>query len=467
MSGPFQDRALALFAGGHRVVPIPLGHKGVFIEGWASLADTQDEASVRELVRTANSCGIGILAKRTAGVDIDVRDGDLAQRLAGLAHGTLGWTVERIGAAPKLLLPYRVEVPFRKVTSREFVLPGDAPGDKPHRVEVLGDGQQWVAYHTHPETGRPYHWPDGELPDRDDLPELTVEAAVEFIVAAEAMLLAAGGVPRQGHARPGMEGASSPRRMAWRAPTRLSRPRWRSSRTISTTPGGSTSGWPSRARSVTPASSSGTSSPTDGKTRTRMPPKRSGTAPTRTRSAPDRSTRPHSTKAGSHRPACSSIRPIRSSGAGDRAMVGAGPGGGQADAKNGPDPEVEPVVTQPWPEPLAAEAYHGIVGEIVRRIEPETEADPAALLFQLLAAAGNVIGSEAYARVEATRHPPRLWVTLVGRTSKGRKGTSWEHIRALMGSVAVTWAGNAKGRACPRAKGYQLRTRPDRAGSQG
>ena len=25
----------------------------------------------------------------------------------------------------------------------------------------------------------------------------------------------------------------------------------------------------------------------------------------------------------------------------------------------------EPIATQPWPEPLEAEAYHGIVGEIV------------------------------------------------------------------------------------------------------
>ena len=63
-------------------------------------------------------------------------------------------------------------------------------------------------------------------------------------------------------------------------------------------------------------------------------------------------------------------------------------------------------------------------------IEPETEADPAALLFQLLAAVGNILGTGAYARVEADQHPPRLFVVQVGRTAKGRKGTSWGRVRS-------------------------------------
>ncbi len=32
-----------------------------------------------------------------------------------------------------------------------------------------------------------------------------------------------------------------------------------------------------------------------------------------------------------------------------------------------------------WPEPLADEAFYGLAGDIVRTIEPHTEADPAAL----------------------------------------------------------------------------------------
>ena len=105
-------------------------------------------------------------------------------------------------------------------------------------------------------------------------------------------------------------------------------------------------------------------------------------------------------------------------------------------------PETAAPETAPWPSPLAPEAYHGIAGDIVRLIEPETEADPAALLFQFLAAVGNVLGPGAYTHVEADRHPPRLFVVQIGRTSKGRKGTAWGRVRSILETVAPEWAGN-------------------------
>ena len=192
-AGEFQKRALALFRAGHRVVPIPRGRKGPVVAGWAEMGVSQSEAQVEGLLQGANGCGVGILARWTAGVDIDVRDFELAQKLAGLAHELLGHTVERIGEAPKLLLPYRVETPFAKLSSHSFRLPGDQPGAKPHKVEILADGQQWVAYATHPDTGRPYHWPEGDLPAREDLPELTEAQARLFIERAEALIVGAGG----------------------------------------------------------------------------------------------------------------------------------------------------------------------------------------------------------------------------------------------------------------------------------
>jgi hypothetical protein len=67
------------------------------------------------------------------------------------------------------------------------------PGYKPHKIEVLADGQQWVAYHIHPDTGRAYHWPEGELPAREELPELTREKAALFLERAEAAIVAWGG----------------------------------------------------------------------------------------------------------------------------------------------------------------------------------------------------------------------------------------------------------------------------------
>ena len=94
-----------------------------------------------------------------------------------------------------------------------------------------------------------------------------------------------------------------------------------------------------------------------------------------------------------------------------------------------PSPPARPI--EDWPEPLGLAAYHGLAGEVVCAIEPYTEADPAAILFQFLAACGNVFGRRAYFLVEDTRHHPNLFTLLVGNTSKARKGTSWRRIRRL------------------------------------
>ena len=52
----------------------------------------------------------------------------------------------------------------------------------------------------------------------------------------------------------------------------------------------------------------------------------------------------------------------------------------------------------PWPT-LEEEAYYGLPGEIVHAIEPHTEADPVAVLINLLCAFGNAIGRGAYFKV--------------------------------------------------------------------
>jgi hypothetical protein len=95
-----------------------------------------------------------------------------------------------------------------------------------------------------------------------------------------------------------------------------------------------------------------------------------------------------------------------------------------------------------YPEPLAPEAFYGVVGEIVRLIEPHTEADPAALLFQFLAAFGNLVGHDHYILADGTRHYLNLYGVLVGQSSKGRKGTSWNHAANVMERVELEWRQN-------------------------
>src|SRR5262249_14137761 len=65
---------------------------------------------------------------------------------------------------------------------------------------------------------------------------------------------------------------------------------------------------------------------------------------------------------------------------------------------------------------------------------------PVAILVQFLVAFGSVIGRGAYFVVEADRHFLNLFVAIVGATSKGRKGTSWGHVRNLFRRLDDAWA---------------------------
>jgi hypothetical protein len=92
----------------------------------------------------------------------------------------------------------------------------------------------------------------------------------------------------------------------------------------------------------------------------------------------------------------------------------------------------------PWPE-LADEALYGLPGDVVGAIEPHSEADPAALLANILCAFGNLVGRGSFARVGADEHHLKLFVGLVGETAKGRKGLSWGPVRDLLGEVDPGW----------------------------
>ena len=122
--------------------------------------------------------GIGVAAGRFIGIDIDVLEPPgLAVVIEGLAKRYLGETpAVRIGKEPKRLLVYRATTPFA--------------GFKYPPIEVLGLGQQFIAYGIHPDTHQPYRWPVATLRDLDpaDLPAISEEQARTFAMAAYALL---------------------------------------------------------------------------------------------------------------------------------------------------------------------------------------------------------------------------------------------------------------------------------------
>lgn len=84
-----------------------------------------------------------------------------------------------------------------------------------------------------------------------------------------------------------------------------------------------------------------------------------------------------------------------------------------------------------WPSPLSDTALIGPAGDFIRAIEPFTEADPAALLFQLLLTFGNQIGRDVWFKAEADRHCGNLFGVMMGQSAKGRKGTSYGQVMRI------------------------------------
>ena len=191
MTNEFSTQGRALLGNGYLVIPIKPGHKRPALDQWQTA-----RLGAGDLGKYPG-CGVGVLcgqgAHPIAGFDIDTLNAELAQRFTDWCAEHLGVTCERIGLAPKILLPYRAaEEGWGKATGAWFE---DLAGDK-HRLEVLGRGQQFVAYHIHPDTQRPYEWIDllggiGAV-RADELPIVTEAQVAEALIAFDAMALECG-----------------------------------------------------------------------------------------------------------------------------------------------------------------------------------------------------------------------------------------------------------------------------------
>ena len=192
---------------GYSIVPIQRGKKAPGFDGWQKSRSTKGQLE-EWLTNGHKNSGLGIITKHTPAIDIDVLDGDMVKKLTTWIEQNISDDAPvRIGKAPKRLLMFRCDEPFRKITSSKYV---DEWGQE-HKIEVLGDGQQFVAYHIHPETLKPYIWPnfDGPLETQaHDLPLLTPEKAAEFVAYFDEIAEEAGWTLAK-RARNAMQGAGA------------------------------------------------------------------------------------------------------------------------------------------------------------------------------------------------------------------------------------------------------------------
>jgi len=178
---------------GYSPVPIRPGAKAPMIDGW------QAEHPPDHYLPEGADWGTGILTATCPALDLDIRDRELVRILIDVAGEMLGPSPFRVGAPPKALLPFSTAEPFDKVSGRWWGLPGDNwrdPDYSPHRIEILCDGQQFLAYAKHPR-GSYYRWRRGEPMDTYlvDLPEIDETSARAFLDAAEQIIAEAGAVP--------------------------------------------------------------------------------------------------------------------------------------------------------------------------------------------------------------------------------------------------------------------------------
>lgn len=168
-----------LIENGYNIVPIPPRSKAPGYDGWQ-----KTKATPKQLAEWVDGgmgeYGIGIITKHTPAIDLDITDEAVLKKMKDWCEMNLGAAPVRIGRAPKSLLLFRCEEPFRKMKTGKHE---DEWGDK-HEIEILADGQQFVAYGLHKDTGNPYTWPTEDEPTNvhaDDLPLLTPEDAKALI----------------------------------------------------------------------------------------------------------------------------------------------------------------------------------------------------------------------------------------------------------------------------------------------
>ena len=129
-----------------------------------------------------------VLGDRLIAIDIDIANEDIVKSVLTNAQLTFGFAPVRFGNKPKCLILVSVSEPMTKHKIK-FKFDGlENPA-----VEILANGQQFIAYGTHPDTKKPYVWDlnAGDEPINtavDELPSVNVEQVRAWLVSLKPML---------------------------------------------------------------------------------------------------------------------------------------------------------------------------------------------------------------------------------------------------------------------------------------
>jgi hypothetical protein len=146
--------------------PIPTRGKRPAAIGWTK-GEITPERIVSEHTEYSDATNTGLRTGRLVAIDIDIVDADHVRALVNLI-------VDEIGVSPLIrygskgaILCYRNSEPIGKIT-----ITGVQPDGTTRGVEILGQGNQFIAFGIHPDTGKEFEWIGASNPMLTPLSEL-------------------------------------------------------------------------------------------------------------------------------------------------------------------------------------------------------------------------------------------------------------------------------------------------------
>jgi hypothetical protein len=170
--------------------PIPIKGKIPPLNGWQTKFDVDDDEVKQWAKDFPHAKSTGLLTKRTPTIDIDIKIEKAALAVEEMVRERFkaqGKVMVRVGNAPKRAIPFRADTPFKKITAN-LTAPDGSEGQK---IELLADGQQYVAFGIHEDTHKPYTWSGGEpgKVTRDELPTISEKQARKLVEDAATLLI--------------------------------------------------------------------------------------------------------------------------------------------------------------------------------------------------------------------------------------------------------------------------------------
>ena len=197
----YPQLAQTLIDNGYTILPIKRESKIPAIRGWMH-PYYRPPVTGFEGCSTAIKTGSGKYP--VIAIDIDVTDEKLGKEIQNIVSEIAGPTIYRIGQYPKTIMLYRlVESSMRKMSSIKYDL---------GHLEILANGQYFIADGIHPDTKQKYTWYGGSpqtIPAKD-LPLITVEQTQQIITLFQEKALSLGAEPEKRSCQSRPSGAAVP-----------------------------------------------------------------------------------------------------------------------------------------------------------------------------------------------------------------------------------------------------------------